>query len=108
MPAPALFTSYVRTVVPIAAGLVLGLAARYGLNLDDTTVVMYVTAALTALYYAAFRGLEVLAARLSWRPLQLAAGVLLGWARPPSYDQSTPSHLQVDPQTLKRITGKGA
>lgn len=81
-----LFASLMRTVVPVLVGLVLGLAARVGLDVDSTTVAMVVTAGLTAAYYAVFRLLEDLAARLEWRPLQLLAGVLLGWARPPAYD----------------------
>ncbi|MDQ0601378.1 hypothetical protein QF037_005723 [Streptomyces canus] len=43
---------------------------------------------LTLAYYSAFRGLELLAERLARQPLQLAAGVLLGWARPPAYETS--------------------
>ncbi|WP_329338612.1 hypothetical protein OG866_27175 [Streptomyces sp. NBC_00663] len=82
-----LFVSLLRTGVPIVAGLLLSWAARIGLQLDDTTVITYVTAAMTFGYYAAFRGLELLAERLAWRPLQLAAGILLGWARPPAYER---------------------
>lgn len=109
-----LFVSLMRTLVPILAGLALSWAARIGLHLDDVTVTTYVTAGLTAAYYAAFRGLEVLAERLAWRPLQLAAGILLGWARPPAYE--TPPVLPVklkldmaamndDLTVLKRILG---
>jgi hypothetical protein len=82
-----LFTSLMRTLVPIVAGLVLSWAARLGLDLDDAQLTVYVTAALTAGYYAAFRLLEELAERMAWRPLQLLAGVLLGWARPPAYER---------------------
>lgn len=80
-----LFASFMRTLVPVLAGLLLSLAARVGLDLDGEAVAAGVTAALTAGYYAAFRGLEVLAGRLGWQPLRLVAGVLLGWARPPEY-----------------------
>ncbi|GAA3230394.1 hypothetical protein GCM10020256_44140 [Streptomyces thermocoprophilus] len=71
-----------RTVVPIAVGVLLGLAARAGLDLDDATV----TATLTTLYYALFRVLEEAAGRIGWEPLRVVAGVLLGWARPPAYN----------------------
>lgn len=81
----SLFASLMRTLVPIVVGLVLGLAAKAGLELDDATTTTYVTAAMTAGYYAAFRGLEELAAHIGWRRLQVLAGVLLGWARPPQY-----------------------
>jgi len=40
-----LFTSLMRTVVPIVAGLLISLAARVGLDLDDATATAYVTAA---------------------------------------------------------------
>lgn len=80
-----LFVSLMRTLVPIVAGLVLGLAARVGLDLDDETVTLAVGAGLTAAYYAAFRALEELADRMAWEPLRLVAGVMLGWARPPQY-----------------------
>lgn len=82
-----LFVSFLRTVVPLAAGLVLGWAARLGLDLDDTQVTTYVTAALTAGYYTLFRLLEEAAERMAWRPLQLLAGIALGWARPPAYER---------------------
>ncbi|MDX2552623.1 hypothetical protein ACKI1J_43185 [Streptomyces scabiei] len=79
------FVSFMRTLVPVVAGVVLGWAARLGLDLDEATVTPYVTAALTAGYYVLFRGLEEIAERMAWQPLQTLAGVLLGWARPPQY-----------------------
>jgi len=90
-----LFTSLMRTVVPIVAGLLLGLAARVGLDLDEGAVTAYVTAGLTAGYYALWRVLEDLADRLGWEPLRTLAGVLLGWARPPLYEQPTTVPLKV-------------
>lgn len=36
-------------------------------------------------YYLAFRLLEVLGTRLRGNSLQRVAGLLLGWARPPTY-----------------------
>lgn len=110
----SLFVSLMRTLVPVLAGLALGAAARVGLDLDDTTVTTYVTAATTFVYYAAFRGLELLAERMAWRPLQLAAGVLLGWARPPAYEKpvTVPLRLKLDKvamqgelAALRRILG---
>jgi hypothetical protein len=93
-----LFVSLMRTLVPVVAGLALGAAARVGLDVDDTTATTYVTGGLTFAYYGAFRGLEVLAERMAWRPLQLAAGVLLGWARPPAYEKPAvmPVRLKLD------------
>lgn len=90
-----LFTSIVRTVVPIVAGVLLGLAARAGLDLDEGMVTTYVTAAVTAGYYALWRALEELAGRLGWEPLRTAAGLLLGWAKPPQYQQPKTVPLRV-------------
>lgn len=80
-----LYASFLRTVVPIVAGLLLGWAARVGLDLDDAQVTAVVTSALAAGYYAVFRLLEEAAGRLDVPWLRTAAGVLLGWARPPQY-----------------------
>lgn len=113
---PNLFTSVMRTLVPVVAGLLLSWAARAGLHLDSATTTAYVTAGLTAAYYLLFRGLEALAQRLAWQPLQLAAGLLLGWARPPSYEDQDQAVLPLkfkldldgmheDLAALKRILG---
>ncbi|MFJ5059013.1 hypothetical protein ACIP96_06285 [Streptomyces nigra] len=98
-----LFISFMRTVVPIVVGLLLGFAARVGLHVDDTTLLPYVTAGLTVAYYAAFRGLELLAERMAWHPLQLAAGVLLGWARPPAYERPAvmPLRMKLDKAAMQ-------
>jgi len=90
-----LFTSFMRTVVPVVAGLLLSLAAKAGLDLDDATVTAYVTAGLTAGYYALWRALEELAGRIGWEPLRTLAGLLLGWAKPPQYEQPTTVPLRV-------------
>jgi hypothetical protein len=74
-----------RTLVPIAAGLLLTWAAKAGFNLDSASVTMWVTSAITAGYYALFRLLETAAGRIGWVWLRTLAGVLLGWARPPEY-----------------------
>lgn len=83
-----LFVSYMRTGVPLGAGLVLTMAGRLGIPVDSTAAAGAVALGLAGAYYAAFRGLEALAERMSWRPLQIAAGVLLGWAQPPKYPSS--------------------
>jgi hypothetical protein len=80
-----LFPSAMRTLVPIVAGALLTLALRTGVDLDSGTATTVVTAALTAVYYLLFRGFEHLADRLGAGRLRTAAGVLLGWARPPQY-----------------------
>jgi hypothetical protein len=97
-----LFTSLMRTLVPIAAGLVLTLAARTGLHLDGEMVTLAAGAGLMAAYYAAFRVLEAAADRIGWRPLQLLAGVMLGWARPPQYVEpiTAPLRFKVDQDAL--------
>lgn len=67
--------SYVRTVVPIVVGLVVTLGLRAGLDLHGYTPV--ITAAVTALYYAAARAAEhYLSPKFGW---------LLGLAGAPKY-----------------------
>uniref|UniRef100_UPI000375864E hypothetical protein n=1 Tax=Wenjunlia vitaminophila TaxID=76728 RepID=UPI000375864E len=73
-----LFASFMRTVVPVAAGLLLTLAARAGFDMDDASVTAAVTAALTAGYYAVFRLIEEAAGRLGVPWLRTLAGVALG------------------------------
>ncbi|MFD7990727.1 hypothetical protein [Streptomyces mexicanus] len=101
-----LFASLMRTVVPIVAGLLISLAAKVGLDLDDATATTYTTAAITAAYYALWRALEELAGRIGWEPLRTLAGVLLGWAKPPQYEQPTTVpvkvKLNVDTASLAR------
>ena len=53
-----LYDSIVRTVVPWVVALVLGQAARIGLDLDSGAVTNLVTLAVGAVYYAAVRWLE--------------------------------------------------
>lgn len=98
-----LFVSTMRTLVPVVAGLVLSLSGRLGIPVDSESAALVVTAGLTAVYYLAFRGLEELAERLAWRPLQLAAGVLLGWARPPAYEKEAvmPFRLKLDKTAMQ-------
>lgn len=100
---PNLFVSIMRTLVPLVAGLILTWAAQLGLPLDEATTTPYVTAALTAAYYLVFRGLEELAERMSWQPLQTLAGILLGWARPPQYVTpiEAPIRLKLDRAAMR-------
>lgn len=82
----SLFPSFMRTVVPLVAALVLSWLGRVGLNIfSSAQVTMWVTAGLAAAYYAVFRLLEAWSVRIGWSWLRKAAGFLLGWARPPQY-----------------------
>jgi hypothetical protein len=84
-----LFPSFMRTLVPIAAGALLTLAAKTGIDLDSGTSTTVATAILTAAYYLAFRLLEETGNRIGNTPLRKLAGILLGWARPPQYPPLT-------------------
>jgi len=50
--------SLVRTVVPVIAGVLLGWAAKVGLNLPEGPVTELVTVAITGVYYGVGRWLE--------------------------------------------------
>lgn len=93
-----LFISAMRTVVPIVAGVVLSLAGRLGIPVDSEAAVLVVSAGLAAVYYGVFRGLEWVAERMAWHPLQVVAGVLVGWARPPAYERPVlmPVRMKMD------------
>ena len=80
-----LFASFMRTVVPVAAGLLLTLLVRIGVEFDSASVASVVTTVLTGAYYTTFRLLESLAVKIRSRPLATVAGILLGWAAPPDY-----------------------
>lgn len=80
-----LFVSYMRTLVPYGVALVLTGTGWLGIPVDSTTAAGAVSLGLGAAYYAAFRGLEELAERMAWQPLQTIAGIFLGWAKPPQY-----------------------
>ncbi|MCZ4605002.1 hypothetical protein O3S80_14880 [Streptomyces sp. Lzd4kr] len=94
----SLFVSYLRTLVPYGVGLVLTVTGWLGIPIDSEAAAGAVSLGLAAAYYAVFRGLEHLAERLAWRPLQVAAGALLGWARPPQYAEpiTAPVRLRLD------------
>ncbi|MEU3346428.1 hypothetical protein ABZ723_15860 [Streptomyces sp. NPDC006700] len=94
-----LFTSYMRTLTPYGVALVLTATGWLGIPVDSTAAAGTVSLGLGAAYYAAFRGLEYVAERMAWRPLQLAAGLLLGWARPPAYE-----HQEDDVEALVRAS----
>lgn len=80
-----LFVSTMRTGVPLAAGWLLTLAVQAGVTIDSDKVVTAVTVVLALVYYLLFRLLELRGTRLRGTFLQNIAGLLLGWARPPSY-----------------------
>ena len=50
--------SIIRTCVPVIAGVLLGWAAKIGLDLPSDAVTEIVTAVLTTAYYAAGRFIE--------------------------------------------------
>lgn len=90
-----LFVSTMRTLVPIGVGLLLSLAGRLGIPVDSESAALVVLAGLTAAYYLAFRGLEALAERMAWQPLQTIAGIFLGWAKPPQYVTPVTAPLRI-------------
>ncbi|MET9953498.1 hypothetical protein ABZ135_18375 [Streptomyces sp. NPDC006339] len=80
-----LLASVLRTAVPLLAGWILTVTGALGIEADQAAVVGGVTAAVTLAYYVVLRLAELGAERIGWEPLRLAAGLLLGWARPPAY-----------------------
>ena len=102
-----LFVSAMRSLVPIGVGLFLSLAGRLGIPVDSEKAALVVLAGLTAVYYLAFRGLEALAERMAWQPLQTIAGIFLGWAKPPQYvtPVTAPIRLRMvpDPDDMARF-----
>ncbi|MEU3255903.1 hypothetical protein [Streptomyces sp. NPDC006997] len=99
-----LFTSYMRTLVPYGVALVLTATGWLGIPVDSTAAAGAVSLGLGAAYYAAFRGLEHLADRMAWQPVRLAAGMLLGWARPPEYEKpvTVPVRLKLDRAAMQQ------
>lgn len=81
----SLFPSVLRTVVPLLVGWVLTVTGALGVEADSTAIAGGVVVLVTGVYYLLFRVVEQVAARLEWEPLRVAAGLLLGWARPPAY-----------------------
>lgn len=100
----SLFVSYMRTLVPYGVALVLTATGWLNIPVDSEAAAGAVSLGLGAAYYAGFRGLEALAERMTWRPLQLAAGVMLGWARPPAYEKplTVPLRLRLDKAAMRQ------
>lgn len=80
-----MFPSIMRTLVPLFVGWVLTLLTGLGLTADSNSVVGGITIAVAAAYYIAFRVAERVAERLRVPWLRTAAGLALGYARPPQY-----------------------
>ncbi|WP_406321891.1 hypothetical protein [Streptomyces sp. NBC_00519] len=81
-----LLPSLLRTVVPIVAGWVIVALTHLGFSLDNGTAQAAVTLAAAGAYYVVFRLVEWTAEKSNgpvW--LKSAAGLLLGYARPPWY-----------------------
>lgn len=87
----SLFPSVMRTAVPYLVGCVLTATGALGFELDSTAVASGVTSAVALAYYGVFRLAEAAAARIGWEPGRIAAGLLLGWARPPQYPSKAPA-----------------
>lgn len=85
------YVSFMRTVVPLLAGLLITHAARAGFDVSDGTAHEAAAAAVAAAYYAAFRALEDAATRRGWTRVARWAGVALGWARSPEYPKPAAS-----------------
>lgn len=79
------FTSVVRTLVPVIVGGVIAFGLWAGLDLDGESVAIAVTSTVTAVYYTVFRILEGWAEKIGNPRLRRIAGWLLGLARPPQY-----------------------
>ncbi len=101
-----LFISSMRTLAPLGAALLVSWAGRLGIPVDSSDAAAAVALGFAAVYYLAFRGLEWVAERMAWRPLQIAAGLLLGWAQPPAYVKElvVPLRLKVDREHLDAET----
>jgi hypothetical protein len=81
-----LLPSILRTVVPLLAGWAITVLSGLGLTADSAAIAGGVTAAVTAAYYLTFRLVERAVEKLDgpgW--VRVAAGLLLGYARPPQY-----------------------
>ena len=69
-------TGHIRTGVPILAGFLVGLAAKYGIDIDSAELVTGISTISAALYYGLVR-----AAAERWP----ATGILLGVNKAPAY-----------------------
>ena len=81
-----MYDSVIRTVVPLIVAVLLGQAARLGLNLPEGAVTEIVTVALGTLYYALARWLETAwpSAGRVLLSLGLARGTNPSYVRPPT------------------------
>lgn len=81
-----LLPSILRTVVPLVAGWVIVTLTGAGFTVDSRSAQAAVTLAVTAAYYLLFRLIERLTEKFGGPPwVRAAAGLLLGYARPPRY-----------------------
>jgi multisubunit Na+/H+ antiporter MnhB subunit len=78
-----LFTSLVRTVVPLIAGFLITQLVRLGVTVDQATVATVVEAIVTGAYYFVFR--------LAEQHLGTGFGWFLGAAKPPQYPSALAS-----------------
>lgn len=100
-----LLASLLRTVVPLLAGWILTVTGALGIETDSTAVAGGITAAITLAYYILLRLAELGAARIGWEPARLAAGILLGWVRPPEYEKpghTAPVRIHFDGKLLEQ------
>ncbi|MFF9129112.1 hypothetical protein [Streptomyces sp. NPDC014806] len=84
-----LLPSVLRTVVPMLAGWIITVLAGLGLHADSTAVAGGLALAVAAAYYLLFRLVERTVEKLggpAW--VRTAAGLLLGYARPPRYEST--------------------
>lgn len=80
-----MFASLLRTIVPVIVGILLGWAAKVGLDLPSGAVTEIVTVVLTATYYLIVRVLEQ-----EW-PIAGRWLLALGWPTgQPTYDKRAP------------------
>ena len=64
----------IRTIIPVAAGLLVGWAAKVGLNISADLALIIVTIVATAVYQSTARWLEVHVSPV-WGRILLAAGL---------------------------------
>ncbi|PRX90813.1 hypothetical protein [Allonocardiopsis opalescens] len=81
-PPPGLLASILRTVVPVAVGVLLVQALRLGVELPEGAVTEIVTVAVTAAYYGIARALETYVSPV-WGRILLSLGLT---RRRPEYD----------------------
>ncbi|MCI3271384.1 hypothetical protein [Streptomyces cylindrosporus] len=84
-----LLPSLLRTVVPLLAGWAITVLSGLGLVADSATISGGITVAVAAIYYLIFRVVERASEKLggpAW--VRAAAGLLLGYAKPPKYEST--------------------